>query len=106
MSEHTPGPKLKAENGLIYEKDGDGWTVVASCITGTPRDNELAALLAQAPKLKEQRDDLLEACEAIQPTFSGMLLERWGRPEDWRENAQGTVVYRKLRAAIAKAKGE
>jgi len=97
---------LKAKRGLIYQQDGDGWIVVASCVTGTPQDNELAALLAQAPKLKEQRDDLLAACEAIQPTFYGMLLDRWGRPEDWPENAQGTVVYRKLRAAIDKAHEE
>jgi len=40
--------ELKAENGLIYQRDGDGWTVVASAITGTPEDTGLAEDLAEA----------------------------------------------------------
>lgn len=46
--------ELKADNGLIYQKDSDGWTVVASCITGTPQDADLAQKLVMA----------VEACKA------------------------------------------
>ncbi len=57
--------ELRSEGGLIYEQQEDGgWTVVASAITGTPRDEELAALLARAPVLETQRDTLLAACKA------------------------------------------
>jgi len=61
--------KLKAEGGLIYQRDGDGWTVVASTLAGPAgmedEMRELAELLAEAPKLKQQRDELLAACEAL-----------------------------------------
>jgi len=61
--------ELKAKNGLIYEKDGDGWTVVASCITGIATEaQELAELLASAPKLEA-------ACE--EATWALRICRRW-----------------------------
>jgi len=44
--------ELKAENGLVYAKDGTGWTAVASCITGTSYDNALAEQFASVPKMQ------------------------------------------------------
>ena len=58
--------KLKAENGLIYQRDGDGWTVVASCITGARSngkslDAELAQRLVKA----------VEACRVARDAING-----------------------------------
>lgn len=55
-------------------------------------------------RIKEQRDNLLAACEAVQPMLYGMLIERWGHPDNWPEGAQGAVVYQKLKTAITKTK--
>ena len=52
--------KLRAENGLIYQKDGDGWTVVASCITGTPQDKRLAEALVGAVEVCRAVKDYLD----------------------------------------------
>jgi len=58
--------ELKAENGLIYQRDGDGWTVAASCLSGAQEEAEAlaetlvngcekAALIAEWIDLLEQR---------------------------------------------------
>jgi len=63
--------ELKAENGLVYAKDGTGWTAVASCITGTPYDNALAEQFASVPKMQVA---LRAAREAINgPQVPGYL---------------------------------
>ena len=53
---------MKAEGGLVYRKDGDGWTVVASCLAGAPDDEVLAETFASVPKMY---DALRAAREAI-----------------------------------------
>jgi len=55
---------------------------------------EHKSLIASAPELKEQRDELLEALEAMCEEFRGHDLP-YGSPN-----------YHKAIAAIAKAKGE
>ena len=88
--------ELKADNGLIYQRDGDGWTVVASCISGGTLDEDLARLLAQAPKLKEQRDELLAACEELVSQMNPLPSCDCGRCQ----------ALRKAETTIAKARGE
>jgi len=57
MTEHTPGPELKAEDGLVYERDGDGWVLAASCRAQAGYETDggwqrLAQLFAAAPDMK------------------------------------------------------
>ena len=101
---HTLGPwavDFEGEEDFdgipITAKGRDGYVPVANVpvyYAGRPEREANARLIASAPELKEQRDELLEALEAMCEEFRGHDLP-YGSPN-----------YHKAIAAIAKAKGE
>jgi hypothetical protein len=72
--------------------------VYAMSLSNDPVCNANATLIAAAPKMHE-------ALEAVQPTMYGMLCEIFGHPDEWPDDRQGVVVYRKLQDALRKARG-
>lgn len=72
MSKHTPGPwkaeppneKAMRNTWSVWPQEGSGHARIATITQG---DNEKAnaELIAQAPDLKQQRDDLLAALKAL-----------------------------------------
>ena len=52
--------------------------------------------------LTKQNADLVALLEEVKPTFYGMLLIEFGNPDEWPEDRQGIVVFRKLLQALAK----
>lgn len=87
MGKHTEGPWQVRHEVVIYSSDG--LTVIGSAGTGNcHREDEIAnaQLIAAAP-------DLLEALELADAALSGA-------------NMNMNVVDRKVKAAIARARGE
>lgn len=90
--------ELKREGCLIYARDGDGWTVVASTLACTGLDAELAQLFASAPEVKRQRDELLKAGQAVHDWLDCFL-----RCQEETYSGEEKVLA-DLRTAIANAK--
>jgi len=105
VSGHTPGPWKVYNHFDIYPEDDtegmrhiaqvspDGFENDACCITWE-ESNANARLIAQAPELKQQRDDLLAAARAV--------VERWDTPS-WKDAVPTGEVIGHLRRAIAAA---
>jgi len=49
--------------------------------------------------LKERHDELVEICQRIQPVFYGLMMERYGKPEEWPENIHSRAVFERLTEA-------
>lgn len=49
------------------------------------------------------KDKALDALEAVQPVFYGMLLKQWGSPNDWPDDRHGTKVYEQMMDVLRKA---
>ena len=100
MTAHTPGPwHIKAGYGVIESQDG---TSIAGVYT--PRGvrevrQANAQFIAAAPETAEQRDELLEALEALARITCRCIL-------DMPLQDCGIPVHKQVKAAIAKAKGE
>lgn len=70
------------------------------------RDKWAFAFLRVSREVSQQQakiDALLAACKEVLPTFYGLLMNRYGNPDDWPQDRQGPVMFRKLKEAIAKA---
>jgi hypothetical protein len=72
----------------------------ASSPHGKPLTDNIDDLKRENDMLRVSRDRLLAACQAVHPTFYGLLLQAWGNPDTWEPDRQGTVVYRQLLAAL------
>jgi hypothetical protein len=107
VSSHTPGPWWTDD-----KMDGDSYrnvmsdqreSPVASIWLGRVLDIKReeaeanAELIAQAPELKQQRDDLLAAAKAV--------VERWDAHR-WKDLGATADVIHHLRNAIAKAEAK
>lgn len=99
---------LKAERGLIYQQQTDGgWWVCASALSHRPgmaqESYDLAQLMAAAPELKKQRNELLAAAEAALPWLVKMIAD--GGHEQTVNPSNCVRALEGLEAAIAKARG-
>jgi hypothetical protein len=50
-------------------------------------------------------EELLAVCEALRPQLYGELCDAFGYPDQWPNDRQGIVLYRRMCAAIARAHG-
>jgi len=106
---HTLGPwtaDFEGEDDYdgvpITAKDRDRYVPVANVpvyYADRPEREANARLIASAPELKEQRDELLEALEAL-------LLQALQSELNSASHEYGSEAIDNARAAIAKAKGE
>lgn len=72
MADHTPGPWSMTRTGndiTITGPEDDQWVadVVRSIVAEDGEQEANARLIASAPALKQQRDDLLAALESVLP---------------------------------------
>lgn len=50
-------------------------------------------------------EELLAVCEALRPQLYGECCDTFGYPDQWPDDRQGIVLYRRMCAAIARAHG-
>jgi len=125
MAEHTPGPWSVTPSGLILG-DKEVWTngrqrneagissasyskhiaTINGDIT-LPAPKANAHLIASAPRLKAERDDLLRACEAGFAEICGGCHQEAGpcKPGNGMDNCCAAETANAMRAVINLAKG-
>lgn len=114
MTKHTPGPWRVDAEDLLEIKCDEGWSI--AMVLGNwehydagseaeawqrEQDEANARLIARAPKLDEDNQQLLEACREALEFHDN--YDPWG-PDTYSE--ESNTVMKKLQAAIAAAEAD